>query len=314
MHFGIHTGQQNAPLDQFRRLWRFADDRGFEWVSVWDHFYPILTPVTGPCFEAVSVMTALAAETKRVRVACLVFCMAYRHPAVLANAAVTIDHVSGGRVELGLGCGWHQAEFDAYGIPFLPIRDRLDQLEEGARIIRSMFENDKTTFEGKHYRLTDAYCEPKPVQKRPRIWIGGMGEKRLLRIVARHADAWNTPLATADVYAQKNRVLDQWCEKEGRDPRSIVRSVNVGLVIGANEREAAAKRQAMAERFGAAFASLEPSILVGTPQQVIDRVGAYEKAGAEWTMLSLRAPFDWDGYEIFTEEVFPAFGVRRPAA
>ncbi|MGH7821321.1 MAG: LLM class flavin-dependent oxidoreductase, partial [Candidatus Binatia bacterium] len=193
MKFGLHTGPQDCTYADLLRAWKMAEDNDFEWVSVWDHFYPAGTDPTGTCFEGVSIMTALAGATKRVRVGCLVFCMAYRHPAVLANAAVTIDHVSGGRLELGLGCGWSQVEFDAYGIPFLPIRDRLDQLEEAARIIRSLFDEETTTFAGKYWRLADARCEPKPLQKRPRIWIGGGGERRLLRMVAKYADAWNTP-------------------------------------------------------------------------------------------------------------------------
>ena len=307
VRFGIHAGPQNATFEELRRLWRFAEDRFFDWVSVWDHFYPILTPTDGPCFEAASTMTALAAETRNVRVGCLVFCMAYRHPAILANAAVTIDHISGGRLELGLGCGWHQAEFDAYGIPFLSIRERLDQLEEGAHVIRSLFEHGQTTFEGKHYRLHDAYCEPKPLQRRPRIWIGGIGEKRLLRIVARHADGWNAPLATPELYAQKSAVLDRWCETERRDPLSIQRSVTVGLLIAPSEDEATRKRNALRAELGASFARLEPSLLFGNPQQVLERLYKYERAGADWVMLSLRAPFDWDGYQLFAETVLPKF-------
>src|SRR5262249_38824717 len=193
--FGVHTGPQNCRLDELRTVWRLADRSGFQWVSIWDHFYPAMimpSDAQGPCFEAVSIMTALAAETKNVRVGSLVYCMAYRHPAVLANAMVTVDHVSGGRMELGLGAGWSQIEVDAYGIPFLPIKDRLGQLERRNRIIGGLFTEEVTTFKGKHYQVTEARCEPKPLT-RPRLWIGGMGEKRLLRIAARYADGWNTP-------------------------------------------------------------------------------------------------------------------------
>jgi alkanesulfonate monooxygenase SsuD/methylene tetrahydromethanopterin reductase-like flavin-dependent oxidoreductase (luciferase family) len=185
--FGVHTGQQNCRLEDLCRVWRLADASGFHWVSIWDHFYPaMITPgdADGTCYEAVSIMTALAAETKNVRVGCLVFCMAYRHPAVLANAMVTVDHVSGGRMEIGLGAGWSQLEFDAYGIPFLPIKERLDQLEEGVQVIRGLLSGEVTTFAGKHYHLHQARCDPKPLQPRPRLWLGGMGEKRLLRMVA----------------------------------------------------------------------------------------------------------------------------------
>jgi len=307
MKFGIHTGPQNCSYADLRRAWRIADESGFEWVSVWDHFYPALTDPTGTCFEAVSIMTALAGETRRVRVGCLVFCAAYRNPAVLANAAVTIDHVSAGRLELGIGCGWSQLEFEAYGIPFLPIKDRLDQLEETVQIVRSLFDNEQTTFHGKHFQVTDAYCNPKPLQKRPRIWLGGGGEKRFLRMVARHADAWNVPFIGPDVYAEKNRILDEWCARERRDPKSVLRTVNLGLAMSRDEAAAQKKRAGLEEQFGAFLPILEPGMLIGMPEQVIDRIGAYERAGTEWTIVALRAPFDWESLELFIERVMPAF-------
>jgi alkanesulfonate monooxygenase SsuD/methylene tetrahydromethanopterin reductase-like flavin-dependent oxidoreductase (luciferase family) len=233
--------------------------------------------------------------------------MAYRHPAVLANAMVTVDHVSGGRMELGLGAGWSQLEFDAYGIPFLPIKDRLDQLEEGVQIIRSLLTQPVTSFAGKHYTLTEARCDPKPLQPRPRIWIGGMGEKRLLRLVAQHADGWNVPFIGPELYAQKNRVLTEWCEKEKRRPQDVIRTVNLGLAIGGNAAEAQRKRAALTQQFGAAASFLEPGMLVGTPQEVIDRIGLYVQAGAQWIIVALRAPFDMEGLRVFIDAVMPAF-------
>jgi F420-dependent oxidoreductase-like protein len=308
--FGVHTGPQNCRLDDLRRVWHLADRSGFHWVSIWDHFYPaMLVPgdAEGTCFEAVSIMTALAAETKHVRVGSLVYCMAYRHPAVLANAMVTVDHLSGGRMELGLGAGWSQLEFDAYGIPFLPIKDRLDQLEEGVQIIRGLFTQPTTSFTGKHYTLTAARCDPKPLQAQPRIWIGGMGEKRLLRMVAAYADGWNVAFVGPEVYAHKNRVLTEWCERAGRAPQAVIRTVNLGLALGRNQDEAQRKRAGLQQQFGAAAGVLEPGMLIGTPQEVIDRIGAYVAAGAEWIILALRAPFDMEGLQVFIDEVMPAF-------
>jgi F420-dependent oxidoreductase-like protein len=309
--FGVHTGPQNCTFEDLRRVWHLADRSGFHWISIWDHFYPaMLVPgdADGTCFEAVSIMAALAAETKHVRVGSLVYCMAYRHPAVLANAMVTVDHVSGGRMELGLGAGWSQLEFDAYGIPFLPIKDRLDQLEEGVQIIRSLFTQPSTTFKGKHYTLTAARCEPKPLQQSPRLWIGGMGEKRLLHMVAKYADGWNTPFIGPELYAEKNRVLTEWCEKEGRPPQDVTRTVNLGLAIGRTAADAQRKREGLKQQFGAALSFMEPGMLIGTPQQVIDRIGAYVQGGAEWIILALRAPFDMEGLQVFIDEVMPAFG------
>jgi F420-dependent oxidoreductase-like protein len=308
--FGLHTGPQNCTFDELREVWHLADRSGFHWISIWDHFYPaMIVPgdAQGTCYEAVSIMTALAAETRQVRVGSLVYCIAYRHPAVLANAMVTVDHVSGGRMELGLGAGWSQIEFDAYGIPFLPIKDRLDQLEEGVQIIRSLFTQETTTFQGKYYRVSDARCDPKPLQKRPRIWVGGMGEKRLLRMVAKYADGWNVPFVGPDVFAQKNRVLTQWCEKEGRDAWHVLRTINLGLALGRNEAEASRKREGLRAQFGAALPFIEAGMLIGTPQEVVDRIGAYVQAGADWIIVALRAPFDVEGLHVFIDAVMPAF-------
>jgi len=310
VRFGVHTGPQNCTYGDLRRIWRYADAAGFYWTSIWDHFYPaMMSPqdAEGTCLEAVSCMTALAADTERTRVGSLVFCVPYRHPAVLANAMVTVDHVSGGRMELGLGAGWSQIEFDAYGIPFLPMKDRLDQLEEAIQIIRGLFTQATTTFQGKYYCVTDARCEPKPVQSSPRIWLGGMGEKRLLRMVAKYADGWNVPFIGPDVYRAKNSILTQWCEKEERDPATVIRTVNLGLALGRDEDDARRKREGLQAQFGSALGFLEPGMLIGTPQQVIDRIGAYTDAGAEWIIVALRAPFDFEGLQAFAERVMPAF-------
>ena len=230
---GMHTGPQNCTYQDLRRLWHIADSSGFYWISIWDHFYDNPSPDgSGPCFEAVSTMMALAAETRNVRVGSLVFCMGFRHPAVLAKAAVTIDHVSNGRLELGLGGGWFEMEYNAFGIPFPPVKNRLDMLDEGVQVIRSMLTQEKTTFAGQHFQLTDAYCSPRPVQQPPRIWIGGGGERRTLRLAARYAGGWNVPYITADRYRHKIEVLDRWCETEGRDPATIARSVNLHFALG----------------------------------------------------------------------------------
>lgn len=308
MKFGIHTGPQLCTIDELRALWRFADASGFHWVSIWDHFYPAeFTDHDRPCFEGTVAHAALACETRQVRVGCLVYCAAYRHPAVLAKALVTIDHVSGGRMECGLGAGWHQQEFAAHGIPFLPIGQRLDQLEEALQIVRSLFERDRTTFEGRYWHLDGACSNPKPMQTRPRIWIGGGGEKRLLRLVARHADGWNIPFVAPEVWARKNEILDRWCERERRDPRAIVRTVNLGPALAESERDLPRLEEQLARQFGQVLSFLRPGMLVGTPAQVIDRIGEYERAGAEWVILALRAPFDLDALRLFAERVMPAF-------
>jgi alkanesulfonate monooxygenase SsuD/methylene tetrahydromethanopterin reductase-like flavin-dependent oxidoreductase (luciferase family) len=309
MKFGLHAGPQDCTLEDLRRLWRVADEQGFHWCSVWDHLYSVsdLADPRKPAFEGVSIMTALAAATRRVRVGSLVFCTGYRNPGVLAKAAVTIDHVSGGRCELGLGAGWNQAEFDAFGMPFRPIRDRLDHLEETAQVLRRLFDGETVTLDGRQVRVRDAVCSPRPVQERLRLWIGGGGEQRMLRIVARHADGWNVPFLSPGDYATKNAKLTAWCEKERRDPAAVVRTVNLGLAIGADHRRAAAQEAKLALMFGALTDFVKPGHLIGTPAAVRERLGDYDAAGAEWVILALRAPFDWEGLDLFVREVMPAF-------
>jgi F420-dependent oxidoreductase-like protein len=309
MRFGIHAGPQDCSIGDLRRLWRIADESGFHWCSVWDHLYSVsdLNDPARPAFEGVATMAALASETRRVRVGCLVFCVCYRSPGVLAKAAVTIDHLSGGRCELGLGAGWNELESRAFGVPFGPIKDRLDLLEETAVVLRRLFDGERVTFAGRQVRLEDALCEPRPVQPRLRLWIGGQGEKRLLRIVARHADGWNVPFMAPEVFAARSAVLDRWCEREGRDPRAITRTANLGLALGEDEGAVRRQEENLRLMFGPMTDFVRPGILVGTPGTVIDRVGEYARAGVEWVILALRAPFDWDGLDLFVRRVMPAF-------
>ena len=310
LRLGIHTGPQECTYEDLRRVWRLADSSGFYWVSVWDHFFENPT-VDGkqPCFEAVSSLTALAAETSNVRVGALVFCMAYRHPAVLAKAATTIDHVSGGRLELGLGAGWYELEHAAFGIPLPPVGVRMDILEEGVQVVRALLQEGSATFEGKHFRVKDAHCYPRPVQERLRIWIGGGGEKRTLRIAARYADGWNVPYISPELYRRKVQVLDEWCEKEGRNPAEITRTVNVGFYMGADEASANRLRQEFDEKWSTRADADERrgGMLFGTADEVIDRIGEYADAGAQGLNIALRAPFDWDMLQCFVEDVMPAF-------
>jgi alkanesulfonate monooxygenase SsuD/methylene tetrahydromethanopterin reductase-like flavin-dependent oxidoreductase (luciferase family) len=309
MRFGIHAGPQDCTIDELRRLWRVADEQGFHWCSVWDHLYSVsdLTNPAKPSFEGIATMAGLAASTRNVRVGSLVFCVGYRNVGVLAKAAVTIDHLSGGRCELGLGAGWNENEFRAFDMPFKPIKDRLDAVEEQAIVLRRLFDGERVTFAGKQVRLDDALCEPRPVQKKLRLWIGGQGEKRMLRIVARHADGWNVPFLAPETWKQRNDVLDQWCETERRDPRAVIRTANVGLAIGEDEARARRQDEELGTMFGGMADWVRPGHLRGTPSQVRERVAEYERAGVQWLILALRAPFDWSGLDLFIREVMPAF-------
>jgi probable F420-dependent oxidoreductase len=315
MTFGIHLGHLGGPLDQMRRLWRFADEWGFDWFSVSDHFQE--SPPQGgglDCFEAVATLAAAAVETTRVRLGTLVFCLNYRNPGLLAKSLTSIDHLSGGRVECGIGAGWHAAEYRAFGIPFERIGVREDQLEEYAQVLRLLFDpaQPRASFAGRHSRLEDAPNNPKPLQRRLRIWIGGGGEKRTLRAAARHADGWNTPYLDPQEWSRKNAVLDDWCAKEGRDPKSLLRTVNVGFYLGADER-GVGRQEAIIQRQWGEELTRRHGFLRGTPKQALEMVAGYRDAGVQRLNIALRdGPYDWDALQAFAEQVLPAFGVTRP--
>jgi F420-dependent oxidoreductase-like protein len=298
MRFGVHAGLQNTSTDELRALWRRIEDHGFEWISVWDHFYAADATGGAMCLEAVATHAALALSTERVRCGSLVYSVGYRHPAVLANAMATIDQLSGGRVTLGLGAGWLQGEYDAYGLPFPSPGVRLQQLDEAVQCVRGLLTDEVTSFEGAHFTLREARCEPKPVQERLPIWIGGGGERVTLRIAARHADGWNVPFIPPEEFRRKASVLEQHCEREGRDPAEITKAINVGL---------AWREGALSAQFGNIASLVRNGVLTGSTDQVVDRIGAYRDAGAEWVILAMRAPFDTEGLDRFATEVLPAF-------
>ena len=193
-----------------------------------DHFASLGGDDTLDIFEAWTLLAGMAARTTRTRVGCSVTGNTYRHPAVLAKAAVTVDHLSGGRLEFGIGAGWAENEHTMLGLPFGTARDRADWLEEALPIIRSLWTEPRTTFTGKHYLLTEAVAEPKPVQTpHPPIWIGGVGRRRTLRMAAEHAAVWNAPGGSPAEVAELSAVLDGHCADIGRDPAEIRRSVQI---------------------------------------------------------------------------------------
>ncbi len=312
MTFGLHAIQQDASMDELRRLWRWADRSGFDWVSACDHFEE--SPPgdrSGAVFEAVATMTAIACETRHVRVGCYVFCINYRNPGLLAKSLVTIDHVSAGRVECAIGAGWHQSEYRGFGIPFEPIGVREDQLEEYAQCLRLLFDQPAATFKGKHFTLDEARCYPKPVQKHVRIWIGGIGEKRTLPAAVKYADGWNCPYIGPEEFARKSRLLDALCEKHGRDPKSLARTANVAFYMGADAAGTARNQKAM-EAWGA-HAAGRTGFVTGTPREAVAQVAKYAAAGVERLSIGIRAPFDWDALAAWAEQVMPAFGARAMA-
>ncbi|WP_305783180.1 TIGR03560 family F420-dependent LLM class oxidoreductase [Symbioplanes lichenis] len=212
---------------------RHAEQTGWDGVWIADHFMPNADTSfaeTSPLLEAGSLVAALAAAVPRVRIGTLVYGMTYRHPAVLANMATTVDHISGGRFTLGVGAGWQINEHEQYGIELPPIKQRIDRFVEGLDVLRGLLREPRTTFDGTYYRLTDAICEPKPVQDPLPVMIGAKGEQRMLKVVAQYADLWNT-WGLPELIAHKSHVLDEWCAKIGRDPKTIARTAQALTVV-----------------------------------------------------------------------------------
>jgi F420-dependent oxidoreductase-like protein len=307
LRLGVHVGQQNLAFDDLRALWRRLDDAGVDWISAWDHFYEA-PPAGGTVdhFEALTTLGALAAETRRARIGCLVFYVGYRNPALLAKAATTLDHISGGRFELGLGAGWHHWEATAYGYDFPSVGERLDHLDEAATVIRGLLTQERTTFEGRHCRVEDASCLPRPVQDRLPIWLGGVGERRTLRLVARHADGWNAAYVPPAEFARLGGVLDHWCEVEGRDPAALRRGINLSFNLALDAAGVERERAALAEAWGPMADRVADGALLCTVDEAAERVRAYVEAGATDVNIALRAPWDEDALTAWLEQVMPA--------
>lgn len=251
------------PYEDLERFWRDADELGFHAVYDYDHFYGLVDP-SGESLEAWTTLAAMAKVVERARVGCMVTGVTYRNPALLAKMAVTVDHISGGRLEFGLGAAWHEPEHRAYGYDFPPNATRIEMLDEALEVCKRLFTEERVTFEGRHFRLTDAVAYPKPVQKPyPPILVGGGGLKRTLRVVARHADEWNMPsLGEPEAWGTANKALDDHCAAVGRDPKEVRRSVQ--LFIHPQQE--------------------------GQPEAELARLPEYEAAGCEHVVFSFYQP------------------------
>lgn len=297
----MHSGQQYETASAFLHMAQRCESLGYDWVSGFDHFRPPDGP-TGPCMEGTTLIAAVAARTRRIRCATLVLGVAYRHPAVVASIAATIDQISAGRFELGVGATWHDGAHEQYGIALPPLRARMEMLDEACHVMRSLWTRESTTFEGRHYTLRDATLEPKPVQAHLPLAIGGAGERRLLRIVAEHADIWNTMAGDLGTYRHKVEVLAAHCADVGRRPAGIRRSVLLRAVLGRDEREARERLDELVPR----DSSMRATIFNGTPEHCAEHLGRFAALGAGDFLLNVRPPLDWHTLELMATEVAPA--------
>jgi F420-dependent oxidoreductase-like protein len=300
MRFSVWPNPQQ-PWQDILDVATHAEATGWDGVYFADHFMPNAPePVGGDTIECWSVMAALAASVPRLRLGTLVSGNTYRHPALLANIAAAVDNISGGRLLLGLGAGWQENEHRAYGIDFFTTKERLERLEEACQVVRGLLDEEQTTFAGTYYRLSGAPNEPKPVQDKLPLLIGGGGEKVTMRIAATYADEWNC-WGTPEVHDHKRAVLERHCETIGRDPAEIARSAQALLFLSTDEGWLADKRGTDMGR----------AAIVGTPKEVQEVVAAYADAGVDELIVPDftlgRGSRRTDTFDLFINEVAPSF-------
>ena len=229
MKVGIDVSQHQLEWPEIRRRVAWAEEVGFESAWVFDHFTVLYGDRMGPCLEAWTLLAALGAVTSRIRLGALVTGVTYRHPSLLASEVVTVDHISEGRINLGLGAAWHEAEHRRLGFDFPPAGERIQRLEETLQIVKGLLTSDDFDFQGRHYRLQRAFYRPRPLQQPyPPIWIGATGEKVMLPLAARHADVWHGFGSASDL-ARKSELVDRAAEEAGRDPADIGRSTDLSI-------------------------------------------------------------------------------------
>ena len=313
MRFGIQTGPQHVTWPELLNIWQVADGLRFDTAWTFDHFFPIMSDPKGSQLEGWITLTALAQETQHVRVGTLVSGITYREPAVLAKMGATLDVITGGRLEMGLGAAWFQQEHEALGIPFPPVAERIKRLGEACEVIKRMWTEEAATWDGQYYHIKDAYCNPKPVQKpHPPILIGGGGEQLTLKMVARYADAWNA-FGTPDIFKHKIEVLQRHCEAIGRDPITIEKSVSMPPVLSKDRSKLDAMLADMASRRAMSIDEAKAAMLWGSPDDAIKKIEAYRDLGVTHIILSLRAPYDAAQLELFANEVVPALRETVPS-
>jgi F420-dependent oxidoreductase-like protein len=310
---GIPTDQHWPTILEVARDIERSD---FTSLWVYDHFHTVPEPTQEVTYEAWTLMAALAAATDTVRLGQMCTCNTYRPPSYLAKVAASIDVISGGRVEMGIGGGWYEHEHDGYGYEFLSPGGRLGMLREGVEIMKALWTEEVVHYEGKYYDLQGAICQPKPLQQ-PHIpfWIAGGGEKVTLNIAARHARYTNFAGDSVENFTRKSEVLQGHCEDVGTDFEAITRSANFNILCAETEGEAQKKKDRLLERLrqhvpaeAAKRTARLHEAASGTPEQVIDFLQAYHSAGMGYAIVYFAdAAYDRTSLELFAKEVIPAF-------
>ena len=301
------------PVEKFETMSRCAQEAekaGFDAVWVYDHFHTVPVPQLEATFECWTSMAALARDTRTVRLGQMVTCNSYRPPPLLAKMASCVDVMSHGRLILGIGAGWYQGEYEAYGYDYPETPERLRMLREALQVFKAMWTQDHANFDGRYYRIRDAINEPKPVQKpHPPIWIGGAGEKVTLKLVAQYGDACNF---NADVQTVRHKldVLREHCETVGRDYDSVLKTIELYTILG-DPREVdrvvadTARRTGQEEGYVRSWHPWH-----GDAERIAEIIGEYVEAGIEYVIVNVPNAFEGGVIERFAEEVFPRLGVK----
>ena len=302
--FGIAPQQLHAGYEELLAVWKLAEDLGYDCGWMPDHFLPIAGDQDGPYLEEWTTITALAIQTSRMRVGSLVLGNTFRNPGIVAKMGAALDIVTGGRLEMGLGAAWFEREHQMYGIPFPPVAQRIAMLGEALQVIRRLWTEPRVNFQGKYYTVTDAMCQPRPVQQpHPTLWVGGDGERLTLRVIARFADGWNSSVG-AEEFGHKLEVLKRHCNVAERDPAEIQKSVC--FVLGIHEDGARAKEIAheTLTRFGARALG---TVVAGTPQNCIEQLRRFVDLGVSHFIVELQPPYDHAGLGLLAQKVMPEF-------
>jgi F420-dependent oxidoreductase-like protein len=305
-------GQEGVYWEQWVALAETCERVGIEALLRSDHYLSLSFPHDRTAHDAWTTIAGLAALTTKLRFGTLVSPITFRHPSVLAKAVTTADHISDGRVELGMGAGWMELEHEAYGFPFPPLRERLEHLVEQLEIVHRLWTEEPVTFEGRHYRLTDCPALPKPVQDpHPPLLVGGRAKPGTATPAARFADEYNVIGASLEDYAAARKALDEACEREGRDPKTLRMSIMTGFLLGADEDDLLEKARVSMERWGSPMSPQEAVNrarargTAGTPEQLIEGLGRLEEVGVERVMLQHIRHEDLGTVELLGREVVP---------
>lgn len=310
MQFGIQTGQQHRSFKEILNLWQLAERTGFSYGWLYDHLVPVGGDLDGEVYESWSLLATLLAKTERIHGGILVSCVMFRHPAILAKTASTIDVASGGRLEFGIGACWNEWEADLYGVQFPKMSERVDRLDEAIDVVRTMWDPTKENYEGKFYNVSAAHVSPLPHQKpHPRIWVGGWGKKKMPSIIARQADGWNAIFLSFDEYRERLEAMRRACEEIGRDPSTLALSFGQRVCVDADEKRAERRAADQFERNGVPFDDqLRQKFIFGTPLQVAEKIAAFRDLGVDQFILWHEPPFDAeaeDQIRQFSESVMP---------